>query len=726
MRGSSSPARLPAILALLAGLGALSRATLADGQGFEGLRAVFPAGAQRGTVVEVTAAGDEVTQAAARLWFNHPGITSEKTADGRFRVTLRSDVPVGYYDVRAAGPRGVTDPRTFVVGDLPEVVEQEPDDLSGQATRLPSLPVVVNGQISRNDDMDCYSFRAEKGRRLVFDFTAASIDATTGTRFLFDGTMELLDGSGRRVAFNTDTHGTDPFLDVTVPETGDYVLKVWDMLYRGSDQCFYRIRVGEVPYLDYVFPAGGRRGTRVKVRYGGRNLPGGAPTGATIDGRPIEAVDATLELPAGAALPDHPAPIRYFAPAADSFVEATTVSLPSPGGLSNPRPFMAGDLPEVLEQEPNDSPEAAAPIGWPCVVNGQAGKPGDMDYFAFEASKGQALSFEVFAGRLGSPLDSVLKIYDDRGKPLAENDDLSPEGVPFSIIFWPKTTDSRITWTAPADGRYRLLLRHLYSATEGGPEYVYRLEVRPPEADFRVVTVPDHRASQLPDRQQVPRGGRMAWAVYALRRDGLDGEIRIEARGLPPGVALEPAVLGPRVTSGYLIFCAAADAPAGAFGEVTLTAVAARGKEELRRSVQLVALTGSTVNEPAPQRLGRSAVVSVTDAPLLSADAEPTSPTVAAGAKLPVRISLKRRGDWQGVVDLVPPEYGFVHGIQMANVSVSSGQSEATVELEVPRGVPPGRYAITLNAVGQAPRPGGSRRETYPTNPFLLTVTAPP
>ena len=62
-----------------------------------------------------------------------------------------------------------------------------------------------------------------------------------------------------------------------MPETGEYVLKVWDMLYRGSDQCFYRIRIGVVPYLDYVFPAGGQRGTRVKVQYGGRNLPGGAP-----------------------------------------------------------------------------------------------------------------------------------------------------------------------------------------------------------------------------------------------------------------------------------------------------------------------------------------------------------------------------------------------------------------------------------------------------------------
>ena len=54
-------------------------------------------------------------------------------------------------------------------------------------------------------------------------------------------------------------------------------------------------------------------------------------------------------------------------------------------------------------------------------------------------------------------------------------------------------------------------------------------------------------------------------------------------------------------------------------------------------------------------------------------------------------------------------------------------QALIDIDLEIPRGVPPGRYAVTLNAVGQAPRAGGgSRRETYPTNSFLLTVTAPP
>ena len=51
-----------------------------------------------------------------------------------------------------------------------------------------------------------------------------------------------------------DVFGADPFLDVTVPETGDYLLKVWDMLYRGSEQCFYRIRIGAVPYLGMRFP----------------------------------------------------------------------------------------------------------------------------------------------------------------------------------------------------------------------------------------------------------------------------------------------------------------------------------------------------------------------------------------------------------------------------------------------------------------------------------------
>src|SRR5205085_2613710 len=103
---------------------------------------------------------------------------------------------------------------------------------------------------------------------------------------------------------NTDFNWVDPFLDVAIPESGDYFLKVWDFTYRGAAACGYRIRIGPVPYVDYVFPAGGQRGTTVPVTFGGRNLPGGQKTELAVRGRPIEQLAQSITIPKDAAMPE--------------------------------------------------------------------------------------------------------------------------------------------------------------------------------------------------------------------------------------------------------------------------------------------------------------------------------------------------------------------------------------------------------------------------------------
>ena len=42
----------------------------------------------------------------------------------------------------------------------------------------------------------------------------------------------------------------------------------------------------------------------------------------------------------------------------------------------------------------------------------------DEDYFRFEAKKGDQLTIEVAASRLGSPLDSVIEVLDAQGHPI--------------------------------------------------------------------------------------------------------------------------------------------------------------------------------------------------------------------------------------------------------------------------------------------------------------------
>src|SRR5262249_57703437 len=105
---------------------------------------VFPAGGQRGTTVELTASGDNVTQAATRLWFSHSEISAEKTGENKFRVRIGPDVPAGLYDVRAAGPRGVTGARTFAVSDFLEVRGGGPNNTPAEGTHPGPLPAPLS------------------------------------------------------------------------------------------------------------------------------------------------------------------------------------------------------------------------------------------------------------------------------------------------------------------------------------------------------------------------------------------------------------------------------------------------------------------------------------------------------------------------------------------------------------------------------------------------------
>ena len=49
--------------------------------------------------------------------------------------------------------------------------------------------------------------------------------------------------------------GLDPFLDVTLPADGRYVIKVHDATYAGSPDHVYRMTVHDGPHLDAVLPA---------------------------------------------------------------------------------------------------------------------------------------------------------------------------------------------------------------------------------------------------------------------------------------------------------------------------------------------------------------------------------------------------------------------------------------------------------------------------------------
>jgi hypothetical protein len=57
------------------------------------------------------------------------------------------------------------------------------------------------------------------------------------------------------------------------------------------------------------------------------------------------------------------------------------------------------------------------------ALNGIISKKAESDWFKFSAKKSQPLDVSVYARRLRSPIDSVIEIFDAKGKSIASNDD---------------------------------------------------------------------------------------------------------------------------------------------------------------------------------------------------------------------------------------------------------------------------------------------------------------
>jgi len=141
-------------------------------------------------------------------------------------------------------------------------------------------------------------------------------------------------------------------------------------------------------------------------------------------------------------------------------------------GVSNLYFYFVDDLKSVAQTKPNDKPENAQVLTIPCAVDGQVDNL-SRNYYKFTAAAGQKITLEVWARRLGTPLDPIIRLLDPAGKQVELSDDAIG-------LFG----DSRISATCAVAGDYTVELRDI--RFQGGDPYKYRLRI----GDFPAVTVP--------------------------------------------------------------------------------------------------------------------------------------------------------------------------------------------------------------------------------------------
>ncbi|HUY88920.1 MAG TPA: PPC domain-containing protein [Pirellulales bacterium] len=684
------------------------------------LSSVFPAGGRQGDSAEIAIAGGDL-DSVDRLLFSHPGIAAQpklreagefenspQPIPNQFTVQIGAETPPGYYEVRALGKYGVSNPRAFFVGVAAEVLEAEPNETIETAQEVP-LDSVVNGRSNRGSDLDFYRFTAKAGQRVLIECRARAIDSR------LDAALAVYDAAGRELASKYEGSLRDTLIDFTVPADGSYTVKLHDFIYGGGDEYVYRLSLSTQPHIDFVFPPAGVPGGKWLFRVYGRNLPGGKPApGVTVDGKPLEVVAEAIELPAGPATTA--LPVETLIEPNEAALDAAAYRLQTSHGPTEPLLIGFASAPIVAEEEPNDDPQKAQQVSAPCECVGQFSPQGDQDWFSFGAKQGDKYVIEVISQRQGSIADPFLLVEqlttDKQGqqqvKELKSEDDAGEAAA--DPDFNTRHDDPIYRFTAPADGSYRVLVRDLYFGSRGDPRFVYRLAIRPEQPDFRLVAMPKFSGSQ-PNQQQsvvwnplLRKGGTESIELVVFRRDGFDGEIAVSAEDLPAGVTAQPISIGPADNLATLVLKAADDAPAS----VATFRVVGRSKvgdAELVREARAGSLVwaGQQRRSTAHARLTSSLTLAVSDteqAPFLVEAKDGGNLEMSRAGKLEIPLKVTRRDGFSGPIQMSVS--GLPRGFQRVNnLTVASKADSFELTMNIPANSPLGSFSFYLRATAK-------------------------
>ena len=155
------------------------------------------------------------------------------------KVLLQVPREVGVQQVQLDIDGVKTNPATFIVSPLPQVLEQEPNDEPARATRV-TLPAGINGRIGTARDLDHFVFAAKKGKAISFQLQARRFGTLLNSSL--HGVLEIMNVKGAILAANDLTHSnTEAALVFTPPADADYILRVRDLNSKGSDSAIYNI-----------------------------------------------------------------------------------------------------------------------------------------------------------------------------------------------------------------------------------------------------------------------------------------------------------------------------------------------------------------------------------------------------------------------------------------------------------------------------------------------------
>lgn len=449
---------------------------------------IFPAGCRRGDKVTVTCSGS-FNWKDVNVWA--PGLKASALKDsGKVEI----EVPAGFAAdrawIRLHSREGASAVVPFLVGDLPEVLETEPNNRSADTKPL-GLPLVVNGVLTRGE-VDTFAVKLLKGQTLV-----AAVDANTRLGSPMDAVVQVVAPSGVVAAENHDDLGLDPRLAHVAREAGIHRVRVFafpaapdsSIAFAGNASYVYRLALTTGPYATHAMPVAVSLSKPGVVQPGGWNIPAG--------------IMGTVSFPGLGGLEEHPG---SEAPGLPPGSRMARVAAPGIVGMME---MPALSVPLVQQAV------GATKLTAPAAVSGHLAATRSRNLYQLDMKKGQRLTVALQARSLGFPTDPVVRWVDPSGKVAAEADDTG------------SNPDPGLSVSAAVDGIHTLQVSDRFS--HGGPRHRYLLTVRPP--------VPEVGLSMAADSLVVPLGKPGDLVVKVARRgQGSAGPVTIRVEGLPAGV----------------------------------------------------------------------------------------------------------------------------------------------------------------------------------------------
>src|SRR5581483_5203231 len=352
-------------------LGALAWHSASAQTSFPMITYTTPVALQRGKTTEVTVEGQQNFFGVYKALFEGAGISAEvveqKVAPAappakpsvknvKLKVTVAADAALGVREFRVASSLGISSVGQLVIVDDPVIVEGPANNTFAQAQAI-TLPSVVAGRLEVLEDVDYFKFEGKAGQTVTFELFCARLqDKIHGLQKHAKPMLTLYDANGRELAANDSFYFADPMVSFTLPQAGAYFIQVRESTYDGDARWVYALAGTDRPYASHLYPMAGN-------------------PGKTIDVEPIGS--ARLVKPRLALKAPEPFGVHQ-------------VQLDVNGVKTNPATFIVNNLPPVLEQEPNDTPDKATRISIPAGINGRIDQKRDLDHFVFKAQKGKA------------------------------------------------------------------------------------------------------------------------------------------------------------------------------------------------------------------------------------------------------------------------------------------------------------------------------------------------